>query len=270
MNVATTYGPRITGLRRDGGPELLAQLPEHVVINHLEAGIYRFHGGHRLWVAPEVPRVTYVSDDHSCEVTTTTSGFSVRAPADSAQFVKEIEVTSLGDSLVVDHRLTNAGSAPVEAAAWPITQFPLGGTAVMPVAGFASGDPYQADASLVVWPYTNLADPRLTWIKRAALVRATAGPRFKIGTSPNPGRLGYQREGYLFTKEIHASGEGEYPDRGAVGQVFVEDYFCELESLGPLNRLDPGESLSHRETWEATECANLTLACQRLLDRGPA
>ena len=55
-------------LRRDNGPELFAQLGEDVVIDHPGSGIYRFHGGHRLWAAPEVPAITYASDDHPCVV----------------------------------------------------------------------------------------------------------------------------------------------------------------------------------------------------------
>jgi hypothetical protein len=199
-------------------------------------------------------------------VTSSADGFTVRAPADLAGFVKQIQVMSQGDGLLVDHRLTNAGLAPREAAAWSITQFPLGGRALMPVAGLETGDPFQADASVIVWPYTNMADPRLSWIGRLALIKATVGPRFKIGSAPEPGRLGYHREGYLFIKGIPANDGSAYSDRGAVGQIFVEDNFCELESLGPLHCLQPGESLSHRETWEAAECASLELARERTLD----
>jgi hypothetical protein len=263
LQVATTYGPRIVSLRLDEGPELFARLPEHVVIEHPDSGVYRFHGGHRLWVAPEVPAVTYAFDDHPCEVSSSANGFTVTAPADAAGFVKQIQVTPQGDSLAVEHRLTNAGQAPVVAAAWSITQFPLDGTALMPVVGTDKDDPFQADASIIVWPYTNMGDPRLSWMGRLALIEATVGPRFKIGSSPRPGRLGYHRDGYLFVKEVPVNDGGAYADRGAVGQVFVEDNFCELESLGALTNLQPGESLSHRETWQAAECANLAVACQQ-------
>lgn len=266
LQVATTYGPRIVSLRLEEGPELFARLAEHVVIEHPDSGVYRFHGGHRLWVAPEVPSVTYASDSHACQVTSSADGFTVSGPADVAGFAKEIRVTSQGDGLLVDHRLTNVGLELVEAAAWSITQFPLGGTALMPVSGPEAGDPFQADASVIVWPYTNMADPRLSWIGRLAVIEATVGPRFKIGSAPRPGRLGYHREGYLFVKEVPAGNGCDYPDRGAVGQIFVEDNFCELESLGPLTRLQPGESLSHRETWKVAESASLSHARQHFFD----
>ena len=40
---------------------MFAQLGPEAVITH-DTGIYHFRGGHRLWVAPEVPEVTYASD----------------------------------------------------------------------------------------------------------------------------------------------------------------------------------------------------------------
>ncbi|MEX2623340.1 MAG: hypothetical protein WD651_06410 [Acidimicrobiia bacterium] len=270
LRVATTYGPRILGLRRAGGPELFAQLAETVVIDHPETGIYRFHGGHRLWAAPEVPRITHVNDDRPCEVTTTTSGFTLSAPADPAGMTKKMEVMIDGERLTVDHHLGNEGPASLTVGVWAITQLPLGGIAIMPVGGPPAPNPYLADGSLIVWPYTNLTDNRLSWTPRAAVVDAIAGPRFKIGSGPRPGRLGYLNDGFLFIKEIPPAGAGDYPDRGAVAQVFVEDEFCELESLGPLALLEPGQSISHRETWEATECTSLTPAFDRVLDSAVA
>lgn len=270
IRVAKNYGPRILGLRRAGGPELFAQLPETVVIDHPETGIYRFHGGHRLWAAPEVPRITYVNDDRLCEVTSTTSGFIVSAAADPAGIKKKMEVVIDGERLTVDHHLENDGPASLTVGVWAITQLPLGGTAIMPVGGPPAANPYLADGSLIVWPYTNLTDTRLSWTPRAAVVDAIAGPRFKIGSGPRPGRLGYLNNGYLFLKEIPPAGAGDYPDRGAVAQVFVEDEFCELESLGPLALLEPGQSISHREVWAATECTSRTLAFDRVLDSAVA
>ena len=263
--VATGFGPRLLGLRYRNGPELFARLSDDVAIEHPDAGTYRFHGGHRVWAAPEVPRITYAGDDHRCDVKTAGPGFSVKAPADAAGLVKEIEVTPDGERLLVDHRLTNSTTTGLSVAAWGITQFPLGGVAILPLGGSPAADAYQADRSLLLWPYTNVTDPRLTWTEGAALVKAVAGPRFKIGVGPRPGRLGYHKDGYLFAKEVPSADEGEYPDRGAVGQVFVEASFCELESAGAIAVLLPGSSVAHREVWEVTECADLRAACRQLM-----
>lgn len=264
----TSYGPRIVGVWRGESPEMLARLPEHLGIELPEGGTYRFHGGHRLWAAPEVPAVTYAQDDHRCEVATTANGLRITAPADTAGLTKEIRVGLEDDALVVDHQLINEGIEDVRIAAWGITQFQLGGTAVLPIGGALPSAGPQADRSVVVWPYTNLTDYRISWMDRAVLVDASPGPKLKIGSGPRPVRLGYLLDGYLFTKTIPAAGEGDYPDRGAVGQIFVNEHFCELESVGPVRTLSPGSSISIRERWEITECSDLPTACDRVMDRG--
>jgi hypothetical protein len=40
-----------------------------------------------------------------------------------------------------------------------------------------------------------------------------------------------------------------YPDRGAQVEVFTNDQMLELETLGPLASLAPGESAEHEEQW---------------------
>jgi hypothetical protein len=118
----------------------------------------------------------------------------------------------------------------------------------------------QADRSLVLWPYTDLDDRRLELRSGAVIVRARPGPALKVGTGPDPGRLGYLREGFIFVKTFPGAGEGEYPDRAAVGQVFVNEDFCELESIGPLAHLDDGGEVTHRETWEILDCPDVDTA----------
>ena len=264
LEAATAFGPRLMGFRRDKGPELFAQLSREVAIDHPDSGTFRFHGGHRLWAAPEIPSTTYAPDDHPCVVSTGDDELTITAPPDAAGFVKQLSARLEGNGLVVDHRLTNAASESALVGAWAITQFRPGGVALLPFGPGTAGDQFQADRSLVLWSYTDLTDPRLSWHKRTAVVKAAAGPRFKIGSGPNPGRLGYLIDRQLFTKEITPAGAGSYADRGAVGQVFVEDSFCELESVGPIVALGPGSSTTHREFWEITDCTDLATACDHL------
>lgn len=270
VSAATDFGPRLMGLRFRGGPELFAQLADDVAIVQPDSGTYRFRGGHRLWAGPEVPAITYASDDHPCVVTTGESSLTITAPVDSAGFLKEVTVGLDGDRLVVDHHLANAGLRPASVALWGITQLRLGGVAVIPIGTGVVHDPFQADSSLVIWPYTDLTDPRLSWRKQAAIIDGSPGPAFKVGSGPDPGRLGYLIDRHLFIKEILPAGLGNYTDRGAVAQFFVEDSFCELESLGPVVSLDPGASASHREVWEVGECADLATAYQRVVERAGA
>lgn len=253
LSIATGYGPRVAGLRLGDGPEMFASLSPEVVIERPDSGTYRFRGGHRLWASPEIPVISYAPDDHPCRVSADRDRITITAPADRAGLAKTIMVSGEAGRLAVDHTLVNEGAETMEVAPWAITQVPLGGTVLLPF-GATAGRGLQASHSLILWPYTDLSDARLTWRERALLIEAHASVPLKVGSGPAPGRLGYLLEGHLFIKEIPSAGSGEYPDRGAVAQVYVNGSFGELESLGPLSTLPPGASATHREIWEVKPC----------------
>lgn len=258
ITAATAFGPRLLDLSIDGAGELFARLPPEVAVAH-PAGDFHFRGGHRLWAGPERPPITYAPDDHACVVTTEVDGLAVEAPPDAAGLIKRLDVSLTEGGLSVDHRLTNGGAFELRVAPWAITQFALGGTALLPLGAAADPDALQPDRSLVLWPYTRLTDHRISWSDRTVAIDASPGPRLKLGSGPNPGRLGYLRDGFLFLKEIETA-IGDYPDRGAVGQVFVAERFCELETVGALSVLTPGDTAVHRETWRLLPCGDLDTA----------
>ena len=60
--IPVSVGPRILSLSYKGGANLFAELPN----NYLEfpgEGNFYFYGGHRLWLAPEDPTITYIPDN---------------------------------------------------------------------------------------------------------------------------------------------------------------------------------------------------------------
>jgi hypothetical protein len=259
VTVADDFGPRVLGFRPEEGPEMLVRLSPQTTLES-PAGTVHLRGGHRLWVAPELPQLTHVPDDEPCQVEADDEHLRIRGPVDAAGFTKELELWAQEGSLVVEHRLHRSAPEPVEAAPWGITQLPPGGFAILPVGG-RSGSSHQADRSLVLWPYSSLSDERLTLHEHAILIAARGGPQTKFGAGPDPGRLGYLRQGWLFTKSVTpADGDASYADRGAVGQVYVNDSFCELESLGRLTVMSEGEVAVHRETWQAVECDSIETA----------
>jgi hypothetical protein len=256
---ATVFGPRILGLRRGDSPDAFVRLSPEVSIDNPNGEIYRFWGGHRLWVSPEVPEVTYAPDDHVCAVSFGADSLTISAPSDGAGFEKSLHLAVVGETLRVEHRLRWVGDSPALASPWAITQLPLGGVAILPVAGAGDGSPLQADRSLVIWPYTRLNDERISWGKGSVLIDVGPGEPIKLGSGPTPGAVGYFKDGYLFSKRFDSAND-EYPDRGAVAQVYANDIFCELESLGALARLEPGDETSHIEVWDLTLCPDLNSA----------
>jgi hypothetical protein len=53
--------------------------------------------------------------------------------------------------------------------------------------------------------------------------------------------------------------EGEYPDRGASAEVYTNPdpkKYIELELLGPLSRMKPGDKISHKSTYSLSKRTN--------------
>lgn len=263
IEVATEFGPRITSLRLGDGPETFVELAPDVVVPQGD-DVFRFRGGHRLWASPEVPAVTYAPDDHRCQVEAVDGVLTVSGPADTAGLVKEMEVTLDGDSLMVVHRISADNEHAPTLAPWAITQLPLGGTGIVPFVG-ADTSPLP-NRYLVVWPYTSLEDARLTLGEDVLELRASDGPSIKFGVGPAPGRLGYFKDGFVFVKEIEPAGDHTVPDFGAVGQVYVGQGFCELESVGGLVDLSGGAVAEITERWIIVECGDLESAVAITLD----
>jgi len=265
VTAAVTFGPRLVGLVPEGGPDLLVRLGPDIGVDDGNGGVFRFRGGHRLWLSPEVPEVTYSPDDAPCVVTYAEGRMNVEGVVDGAGFIKELTVSAEEDRLVVDHRATWTGVEPITVGAWAITQVPLGGRAILPLGSPGDGTELKADRSLVLWPFTRLTDQRLSMAEDAVLIETVPGGRLKLGSGPTPGSIGYLHEGWLFTKSVGAATDLDYPDRGAVAQVFTNEDFCELESLGPLRRLQSGGSIEHREVWFAARCPDRETALARLV-----
>jgi hypothetical protein len=244
--VTTDVGPRVLGFGREGR-NAFAALPD-LGLDRPGGERFAFVGGHRLWVAPEEPDVTYRDAERPLAVTELDGGVHVEAPPDGAGFAKAISMRPDRDGWIVDHEVRNGSDAASTVAVWAITQLRPGGIATLPLA--PSGDGVRADRSLVLWPYTDPTDPRIEISRDAVRLRSTGeGEPFKVGAAPGAGALAYAVDGEVFAKHVDVSLDEPYADLGAALQVFVHARFCELETLGPLRTLAPGEAVSHRERW---------------------
>ncbi len=253
-------GPRIIGLRLRDGENLFAELPG-LVIDRPGGAPFKFLGGHRLWLAPEIPAVTYLPDDGSVEFTQHEGHLRSRGVADSNGIVREIDVScsSVDGSVVVDHRIINVGDEPIEMAAWSITQFPADGAAILPLGAESVDDGgYQANRSVVLWPYTNPGAEEFRWSGDAVVLEGSGGPKQKVGMENQNGWVAYHRGSVLFAKwaNLHDASL-RYADRGASVQVYRDHRFVELETLSPVRRLEHGDALHHREVWRVIETGPL-------------
>ncbi|MBP6785993.1 MAG: hypothetical protein KA170_00290 [Candidatus Promineofilum sp.] len=251
-------GPRIVRLIPRGlGQNLLAETPDYELPSPY--GPYRLWGGHRLWHAPETAARTYVPDDSGLRVVTVPDGVILTHDEPRTGIRKELAITLRRDMPRVHlaHRLTNTGLWPVELAPWAITQLRMGGTAVLPTTGAADAEGLLPDRLIALWPYSRWDDPRFQPGEAAVeIVTQPIARPFKLGYLNRAGWLAYHYGGLTFTKHWTPQPEQPHVDFGCNAEVYTNDRHLELETLGPLVRLAPGETVEHVEEWEIDETPN--------------
>jgi hypothetical protein len=197
-----------------------------------------------------MPR-TYALDDEPVEIVPTHNSISAIQKIEADNGInKAIRISLVEDKsqVIVRHTLTNRGPWPVECAPWAITQFRTGGMAILPQSQAQTG--FLANRALILWPYTDLANPKVSWGNRYILLHADLDSPFKVGF-PNPrGWLAYWLDGTLFVKRAAFDAKAVYYDFGSSSECYCNDRFLELETLTPIVTLSPGESTTHTETWE--------------------
>jgi hypothetical protein len=253
LDCLTTAGPRIVSLKYKGSNNLLAEAPEASL--HTAYGDYRLLGGHRLWHAPESMPRSYLPDGEGLEITDVPGGLVLEGRVEAGSGIrKRLEVRLDPDQSRVNliHTLINEGLWEVELAPWAITMFRLGGTAILPTC------PDDVDVKdllpnrhISLWPYSHLDDPRLQLEDEFILIRAQRDqPLFKIGTFNPKGWSAYWLDHTLFRKTFAVQRGLRHPDYDCNAEIYCDTHVIELESLGPLSKLAPGDAVSHTEMWD--------------------
>ncbi len=252
--VATTdVGPRILRLGFQGERNLFKEFEDQLG----QAGSDQWHpyGGHRFWHSPEGNPRTYFPDNSRVEADWDETRLKLTQPVEATTGMqKELEITlGEGGHVIVLHRLINTNLWEVECAPWALTVMAPGGRAIVPQEPYAPHpDALLPARPVAVWPYTNMADPRLTWGRHFITLRQDdAGPLpIKFGVRNTLGFAVYALDGFLFIKTARFNPEARYPDFNCSMEFFTDKGMLEMESLGPLERLAPqGGTAEHTEHW---------------------
>ena len=108
-----------------------------------------------------------------------------------------------------------------------------------------------SDRLFALWPYSRWDDPRFRPGEEAIeIVTQPIARPFKLGYLNHAGWLAYRYGGVTFTKRWTPRPAQRHVDFGCNAEVYTNDRHLELETLGPLVRLSPGESVEHVEAWE--------------------
>jgi hypothetical protein len=262
--VTLDVGPRVISYRLANGKNVFKEYDDQM--GKTGEPEWMIRGGHRLWVSPEDPKRTYFADNapvaHQPAGPNAVRFLPPPETPYGLQKEMEIRLAPKGSEVTVIHRVTNIGRQPTDFAVWALSVMAPGGQELIPLPpkgkhpGSAANAKSPADFApnqvLALWPFTDLKDPRLDlgseFITLTQDVKAK-GPT-KLGLLHKMHAVGYHNGDTLFVKHFTAVPNALYPDNGVNYETFTNEDMLEMESLGPLYRVEPNRVVEHTERWE--------------------
>jgi len=270
--VTGDVGPRIIRFGFVGGQNLFKEFLEQLGKSGEKE--WQARGGHRLWIGPEDRVKSYAPDNEPVHIEIHGDFLEATEPVEPLTGIEKkitIQMASTGTAVEVLHYLRNAGKVPYRLAPWSLTMFAQGGLAIhgLPERG-KYPEKLLPTGPLVLWAYTNLIDPRMKLLEKYIILRQdskNAVPE-KIGSYNHDTWGAYLLHNELFVKKASAGADpSSFPDYGCSFETFTNADFLELETLGPLTDLKPGETVSHTEHWSLNKDVHLTQWTDAELDR---
>jgi len=263
-------GPRVIRFGFVGGQNLFKEFTEQLGKSGEEK--FQLRGGDRVWKAPEDPVATWAPDNVSVEISVTGNGLIARAPMEPLTHLRkeiEIRMAERGTDVTVVHRVINESLFPLEYSAWALTMMAPGGVAI---SGFPPRGKHPANLEatnpLVMWAYTNLADKRWTFTKKYLALRqdSSNSDAQKLGMFNRRTWGAYVLNGEVFIKQAAGDPRASYPDFGCSFETFTNSEFLEMETLSPLKKAAPGETVEQTEHWSLHKNVQLTELTDAAID----
>jgi hypothetical protein len=251
--VTGDVGPRIIRFGFVGGQNLFKEFADQ--LGRRGEDKFQLRGGDRVWKAPEDTVATWAPDNVPVAIQVTPMGLIAREPIEPlTNLQKEIEISMApsGTQVTVSHRITNHSLFPLEFAPWALTMMAQGGTAIT---GFPPRGKHpahlEATNPLVMWAYTDLADPRWKFTRKYLRLRQDSknSEAQKLGLFNPYTWAAYILNSEAFVKRSSSDPTKTYPDFGCSFEIFTNNDFLEMETLGPLTKVLPGRTVEQVEHW---------------------
>jgi hypothetical protein len=257
--VTLSFGPRIISCTLNGGANFFKVFDN---IAEADPNQWNIYGGHRLWIAPEIPERTKVPDNR--KVKYFQEGGSVVFEAQEEpenRIVKRMTLSVSGNKVKLKNTIINKDLWAKELSVWSLSVMAEGTTAVVPQEeylghGTGPGKSLLPVRSLILWGYTDMSDSRLTWGKKGIQLReagGTPGVPAKFGVLNKRNFAAAFNAGGCMVKRFEFIPGGEYPDMGCNWEFYTIPGMLEVETLSPMYKIEPGAEASSCEEWELYE-----------------
>jgi hypothetical protein len=251
--LTSDIGPRIMRYGFVGGQNLFKEFNEQ--LGKSGEAEWQARGGHRLWVGPEVLPVTYALDNGPVKVEVRGGEVEAVQPVEKETGLQKsilIRLAPTGSKVELIHRIRNATNFALDFAPWTLTMMAQGGIGITGFPPRGKHPEMLAPTNpLVMWAYTDFSDPRWTFTSKYVALRqdAKAATPQKLGHFNADTWGAYLLGSDLYVKKYKADPSKTYPDFGCSYETFTNADFLELETVGPLTRVEPGKTVEHVETW---------------------
>ena len=265
-------GPRIMRFGFAGGQNFFKEFADQMGTSGEPE--WQPRGGHRIWIAPEDPVMSYAPDNLPCKVAVHGGMIEATGPVEPLTGLEKkirVKMASEGTAVEVIHQIRNAGAKPYPLATWVLTMLAQGGWGIhgFPPRG-THPEVLVPTNPLVMWAFTHLNDPRWTLTKKYMVLRQDRNNELpqKLGSYNRNTWGAYLLNLELFVKRYEATAEpAAYPDYGCTFETFTNADILELETLGPMTTLAPGASVTHTEKWSAHRPVAIPKWTDEALDR---
>lgn len=256
--VTLDFGPRIIFLGKDSKQNILFEDIDDVFCmnnkNHQRIfgknNSWHIYGGHRFWMSPETI-LTYAPDNDKVKLKIINENtFEFIAPIQkitNIQFVLLIKIKN--NEIIINHQIINHDNKPKLIAPWAITALTANGIAKFKLNNEDNG--FLPNRNLILWSYTDIKDQRLTISNHEVNLKMNPNIKraFKIGTNNKNNKVSYQYKNLCLDIESKYIKDVNYPDNGCSLEVYTNQHFLEIETLGPLTNLKPKQKIIHLEKW---------------------
>lgn len=251
--ITTDVGPRIIRFGFKGDQNLFGEMKQQQ--GKTGGNEWVMYGGHRFWHSPEVMPRTYFPDNNPVNYQWNGKTLKlIQDIEDTTGMQKEIEVTpgQANNHIRVLHRLINKNIWEIELAPWALTVMAKNGRTIIPQEPYRTGEGSLLPVRpLVLWPYTEMRDPRFIWGNRFIQIKQDPEAKNyqKIGVLNTLGWVAYYLNEQLFIKRFKYDPEAHYPDFGVNMEAYTNPDMSEIETLGGMTKLLPRGSTEHVENW---------------------